>query len=430
MELYYSFSILIVLAAVFAYINARFLKLPSVIGIMVISMLFSIGLVTTGRFFPKTFSGFLNLLSGFDFTELVMGAMLNFLLFAGAIHIRLKDLKEQMWQVLTLSTVSVVISTLVVGYLFHFGMGLIGLQIPLIHCLLFGALISPTDPIAVLSILKQTSVSQSLKTKIAGESLFNDGVALVLFILIRGIAEGSAVDITPKGISLLFIKEALGGITLGVLIGYLGSLMIKQIDDYTVDVLITLAIVMGGYLIAGQLHVSGPLAMVAAGLIVGNFGRDKAMSETSRDYVDRFWELNDEILNAILFLFIGFEVLLIPEWKVYWFPGVIAIIIVLFARYISIIIPARLIKFNKKLSKQSILILVWGGLRGGVSIALASSLSEHTNKNMILTVTYFVVIFSIIIQGLSVGRLTSPRSFSTRRRRVSRKLDRSLGSGL
>ncbi|WP_222165804.1 cation:proton antiporter [Edaphocola aurantiacus] len=430
MELYYSFSILIVLAAVFAYINARFLKLPSVIGIMVISMLFSIGLVTTGRFFPKTFSGFLNLLSGFDFTELVMGAMLNFLLFAGAIHIRLKDLKEQMWQVLTLSTVSVVISTLVVGYLFHFGMGLIGLQIPLVHCLLFGALISPTDPIAVLSILKQTSVSQSLKTKIAGESLFNDGVALVLFILIRGIAEGSAVDITPKGISILFIKEAVGGITLGIVIGYIGSIMIKQIDDYTVDVLITLAIVMGGYLIAGQLHVSGPLAMVAAGLIVGNYGRDKAMSETSREYVDRFWELNDEILNAILFLFIGFEVLLIPEWKVYWLPGVIAIVIVLFARYISIIIPARLIKFNKKLSKQSILILVWGGLRGGVSIALASSLSEHTNKNMILTVTYFVVIFSIIIQGLSVGRLTGPRSFSTRRRRVSRKLDRTVNPGL
>jgi len=430
MELYYSFSILIVLAAVFAYINARFLKLPSVIGIMVISMLFSIGLVTTGRFFPKTFSGFLNLLSGFDFTELVMGAMLNFLLFAGAIHIRLKDLKEQMWQVLTLSTVSVVISTLVVGYLFHFGMGLIGLQIPLVHCLLFGALISPTDPIAVLSILKQTSVSQSLKTKIAGESLFNDGVALVLFILIRGIAEGSAVDITPKGISILFIKEALGGITLGMVIGYIGSIMIKQIDDYTVDVLITLAIVMGGYLIAGQLHVSGPLAMVAAGLIVGNYGRDKAMSETSREYVDRFWELNDEILNAILFLFIGFEVLLIPEWKVYWLPGVIAIVIVLFARYISIIIPARLIKFNKKLSKQSILILVWGGLRGGVSIALASSLSEHTNKNMILTVTYFVVIFSIIIQGLSVGRLTGPRSFSTRRRRVSRRLDRTVNQGL
>lgn len=430
MELYYSFSILIVLAAVFAYINARFLKLPSVIGIMVISMLFSIGLVTTGRFFPKTFSGFLNLLSGFDFTELVMGAMLNFLLFAGAIHIRLKDLKEQMWQVLTLSTVSVVISTLVVGYLFHFGMGLIGLQIPLVHCLLFGALISPTDPIAVLSILKQTSVSQSLKTKIAGESLFNDGVALVLFILIRGIAEGSAVDITPKGISILFIKEAVGGITLGIVIGYIGSIMIKQIDDYTVDVLITLAIVMGGYLIAGQLHVSGPLAMVAAGLIVGNYGRDKAMSETSRDYVDRFWELNDEILNAILFLFIGFEVLLIPEWKVYWFPGVIAIAIVLFARYISIIIPARLIKFNKKLSKQSILILVWGGLRGGVSIALASSLSEHTNKNMILTVTYFVVIFSIIIQGLSVGRLTGPRPYSARRRRVSRKLDRTVNPGL
>lgn len=429
MELYYSFSILIVLAAIFAYINARFLKLPSVIGIMVISMLFSIGLVTTGRFFPKAFSGFLQLLSGFDFTELVMGAMLNFLLFAGAIHIRLKDLKEQMWQVITLSTVSVIISTLVVGYLFHYVMSLIGLNIPLIHCLLFGALISPTDPIAVLSILKQTKVSKPLQTKIAGESLFNDGVALVLFILLRGIAEGNTIDITPKGISILFLKEALGGISLGLLLGYFGSMMIKQIDDYTVDVLITLAIVMGGYLIAGQLHVSGPLAMVAAGLIVGNFGRDKAMSETSREYVDRFWELNDEILNAILFLFIGFEILLIPEWKMYWMPGLIAIFIVLFARFISIIIPARLIKFNQKLSKQSILILVWGGLRGGVSIALASSLSEYTNKHMILTITYFVVIFSIIIQGLTIGRLTGPRSITTHRRRITKRLDRSLGSG-
>ncbi|RQO30330.1 sodium:proton antiporter [Taibaiella sp. KBW10] len=424
MELYYSFSILIVLAAVFAYINARFLKLPSVIGIMVISMLFSIGLVTTGRFFPKTFSGFLKLLSGFDFTELLMGAMLNFLLFAGAIHIRLKDLKEQMWQVLTLSTVSVIISTIVVGYLFHYGMHLIGLEVPFIHCLLFGALISPTDPIAVLSILKQTKVAKSLQTKIAGESLFNDGVAIVLFILLRGIAEGSGVDVTPKGITLLFVQEAIGGIALGLLLGYFGSLMIKQIDDYTVDVLITLAIVMGGYLIAHELHVSGPLAMVAAGLIVGNFGRDKAMSQTSREYVDRFWELNDEILNAILFLFIGFEVLLIPEWKIYWLPGIIAIVIVLFSRFISIVIPARLIKFKQRLSNQSLIILVWGGLRGGVSIALASSLSETTNKHMILTVTYFVVIFSIIVQGLTVGKLTGPRTFSRRRRMVTRKQDK------
>lgn len=410
MELYYSFSVLIVLAAIFSYINARFLKLPSTIGIMVIAMISSLGLVATGQFFPKTFESFLNLFSGFDFTEILMGALLNFLLFAGAIHIRINDLKEQRLVVLLFSTVSVVISTFVVGGILFYLLYFLNFNVPFIQCLLFGALISPTDPIAVLGILKKANVSKALETKIAGESLFNDGIAVVMFIVINNIANGQNVNISFGGISMLLLKEAVGGIALGAILGYVGSLMIKQIDDYKVDVLITLAIVMGGYLVAHQFHMSGPLAMVSAGLVVGNFGRSKAMSETSRDYLDKFWELTDEVMNAILFLFMGFEILLIAEIKDYWAIGCITILIVLFARMISILIPVKLITFKReKFTRKAIVILIWGGLRGGVSIALASSIDPDLHKSLFLTITYFVVVFSIIVQGLSIGKVVQSK---------------------
>jgi CPA1 family monovalent cation:H+ antiporter len=410
MELYYSFSVLIVLAAVFSYINARFLKLPPTIGILVIAMITSLGLVASGNIFPKTFEKFLSLIRGINFTEILMGAMLNFLLFAGAIHIRLKDLSEQRLPVIVFSTISVIISTFVVGYLLYFFLPYFELQVPLVQCLVFGALISPTDPIAVLSILKQAGVPKSLETKVAGESLFNDGMAVVVFIIMLRIAQGQEVDLSFKSISLLLLKEAVGGFTFGLLLGFIGSSMIKRIDDYKVDVLITLAIVMGGYLVAHQFHMSGPLAMVAAGLVVGNYGRNNAMSEVSRDYLDKFWELNDEVLNAILFLFIGFELLLIPNMGIYWKIGCISIFIVLFARFASIIIPTKIVPFkHNKFTRKSIVILVWGGLRGGVSIALALSIDERLNKNLFLSITYFVVVFSIIVQGLTIGKLTKPR---------------------
>lgn len=409
MELYYSFSVLIVLAAIFSYINARFLKLPPTIGIMVIAMITSLGLVASGNIFPKTFERFLNLIRGINFTEILMGAMLNFLLFAGAIHIRLEDLREQRLPVIVFSTISVIISTFVVGYLLYFLFPYFDLQVPLIQCLVFGALISPTDPIAVLSILKQAGVPKSLETKVAGESLFNDGMAVVIFIIMLAVAQGQEVDISFKSISLLLLKEALGGFVLGLVLGFIGSSMIKRIDDYKVDVLITLAIVMGGYLIAHQFHMSGPLAMVAAGLVVGNYGRNNAMSAVSRDYLDKFWELNDEVLNAILFLFIGFELLLIPHMGIYWKIGCISIFIVLFARFVSIIIPTKIVPFkHNKFTRKSVIILVWGGLRGGVSIALALSIDERLNKSLFLAITYFVVVFSIIVQGLTVGKLTKP----------------------
>ncbi|MET7254118.1 cation:proton antiporter [Dyadobacter fermentans] len=407
MELYYSFSALIVLSAIFSYLNSRFLKLPPSIGVMVIALMVSLGLIATDSIFPRTFIGISTLIASVDLTEILMGAMLNFLLFAGAIHLHLEDLREQRLPVIIFSTVSVVISTFVIGFLIYYILPLMGIGIPLIQCLVFGALISPTDPIAVLGILKQAGVPKSLETKIAGESLFNDGMAVVVFILMLALARGEEVNTSFAGIAGLFVKEALGGILLGLLLGFLGSKMMYRVDGYNVHVLITLAIVMGGHLAAQALHMSGPLAMVAAGLVVGNYGKNPgAVSDTERDYIDKFWELIDEILNAILFLIIGFELLLIPDMKQYGWAGLVAIVVVLSARFISIYIPVKLIPFKARFGKKSITILVWGGLRGGVSIALALSIDQHLNKDLLLAITYFVVLFSIIVQGLTVGKLT------------------------
>jgi CPA1 family monovalent cation:H+ antiporter len=411
MELYYSFSALIVLSALFSYLNARLLKLPPSIGIMVIALMVSLGLIATDSIFPHTFERITNLIASVDLTEILMGAMLNFLLFAGAIHIHLEDLKEQRTPIVVFSTVSVVISTFVIGFLMFHVLGMLDMPIPFIQCLVFGALISPTDPIAVLGILKQANVPKSLQTKIAGESLFNDGMAVVVFIIMLALARGENVNTSFSGITMLLAKEALGGIVLGLLLGFIGSQMIYRVDGYNVHVLITLAIVMGGHLAAQALHMSGPLAMVAAGLMVGNYGKYLGgVSESERDYIDKFWELIDEILNALLFLIIGFELLLIPDLKQYVSVGALAVMVVLFARFISIWIPVRLIPFKKKFGRKSITILVWGGLRGGVSIALALSIDPGLNKDILLAITYFVVLFSIIVQGLTVGKLTAKMS--------------------
>ncbi|MDQ1139251.1 cation:proton antiporter [Pedobacter agri] len=405
MELYYSFSVLIVLASFFSYLNLRYLKLPSTIGIMIIAMLSSIVLVFTGSLFPKTFDHFSTLLQDVDFTEVLMGAMLNFLLFAGAIHINLVDLREQRAPVIIFSTVSVVISTFAVGALLFYVMPLFGFQIPFIYALLFGALISPTDPIAVMGVLKDANVKKSLETKVAGESLFNDGVAVVIFAVILQLAQGSDIDLSFTNISWLLIKEALGGFLLGTLLGIGASNAMRKIDDYKVSVLITLSVVMGGYLIAHSIHISGPLTMVAAGIVIGNYGKRTAMSAVTKDYLNKFWELIDEILNAILFLFIGFELLIIHNITDYWLIGICCILIVLFSRFLSIYIPVRLIPFKNKFSSGTIKVLVWGGLRGGVSIALVLSMDEGPYKPLLVGITYFVVVFSIIVQGLTVGKL-------------------------
>lgn len=413
MELYYTFSILIVIATIFSYINIRFLKLPATIGIMVIAMIVSIFLVFIGNLITTgPLQDFSKLIGSLNFSEILMNGMLNFLLFAGAIHININDLKEQRLPVMIFSTLSVIISTFVIGFALYFLLNRLlpmvdlHLEIPFIYCLLFGSLISPTDPIAVLSILKEAKVSKSVETKVAGESLFNDGVAVVVFAVILKLAQGESVDLSFTNISWLFIKEAVGGFLVGLLLGYVAAKAMKNANDYKVSVLITLSVVMGGSLIVHPMHISGPLAMVAAGLIIGESKRKRKESEeNATNHVGDFWELLDEVFNAILFLFIGFELLLIPNLHNYWLIGCICIVVVLFARYISIKIPTLIIPFKEKFSSGTIKILVWGGLRGGVSIALALSIAEGPFKQVLIAATYFVVVFSIIVQGLTIGKL-------------------------
>ncbi|AZA52837.1 cation:proton antiporter [Chryseobacterium sp. G0201] len=411
MELYYSFSALIVLASIFAYLNYRFLKLPSTIGIMVIAIVVSIILVSFGEtFLPRTFWHLHDLMSGIDFTEVLMGAMLNFLLFAGGIHINIDDLKEQFRPVVIFSTAGVVISTFVVGFGMFYLLPFLGINLPFIYCLLFGALISPTDPVAVLSILKQANVSKSLETKVAGESLFNDGMAVVIFSVVLQLAIGKEVDLGLESIGLLLLKEAGGGLLLGIVLGWVTSRLMREVDDYIISVLVTLSVVMGGYLIARQMHISGPLTMVAAGLFMGNFNVRFKMKSITQDYLIKFWELIDEILNAVLFLFIGFELLMIKDLKHFIVPGLVAIVIVLLARVISIWGPTKLMKTT--FSPQTVKVLVWGGIRGGVSIALAMSIPKSEYSEIILSITYCVVVFSIIVQGLTIAKVANPNKIA------------------
>ncbi|SMP03616.1 cation:proton antiporter [Chryseobacterium profundimaris] len=411
MELYYSFSALIVLASIFSYLNYRFLKLPSTIGIMVIAIVVSIFLVSFGEtVLPKTFGHLHNLMSSIDFTEVLMGAMLNFLLFAGGIHVNIDDLKEQLRPVIIFSTLGVVISTFVVGFGMFYILPFLGIELPFIYCLLFGALISPTDPVAVLSILKQARVSKSLETKVAGESLFNDGVAVVVFTVVLQLAIGNEVDLGVESIGLLLMKEAGGGLLLGVILGWVTSRLMREVDDYIISVLVTLSVVMGGYLIARQMHISGPLTMVAAGLFMGNFNIKFKMKSITQDYLIKFWELIDEILNAVLFLFIGFELLVIRDLSHFMIPGLAAIVVVLAARLVSIYGPTRFMK--RTFSPQTVKVLVWGGIRGGVSIALALSIPKNEYSTAVLSITYCVVVFSIVVQGLTIGKLANPKKIA------------------
>lgn len=408
MELYYTFSVLIVLASFFAYLNVRFLKLPGTIGIMIIAMLVSVAIRLVGdQYFPETTKEFFELIKEFDFTEILMGAMLNFLLFAGALHINVSDLRDHKWPILTYASVSVVLSALIIAGLFYTVAPMLGMEIPFIYCLLFGTLISPTDPIVVLGILKEAKVPKMIETKITGESLFNDGVAVVMFAVVLKMATDTDFDASFASVSKLFLLEAGGGVLLGALLGFTASNVMKKIDDYKVSVLITLSIVMGGFLIAKELHFSSPLAMVIAGLIIGNYGKKVAMSETTRDYLSKFWELIDEILNAILFLFIGFELLMLPDLQEQLLLGVIAIFICLLARTLAIFIPAQTILRKNTYSKGSLITMVWGGIRGGVSIALVMSIPNSVGdiKDVLLEVTYIVVLFSIVVQGLTVGKV-------------------------
>ena len=402
-------AFLLTLAAIFSYINFRFLKLPTTIGIMLIAMLISISLVVLGHCgFESIQNKATVVLEGIDFNKALMHGMLSFLLFSGALHVNLEDLDQHKWIISILATFGVVMSTFIVGSIAWIVFWLIGLKLPFIYCLLFGSLIAPTDPIAVIGILKKAGVPKSLETKITGESLFNDGVAVVVFLVIMGIVTGGH-DVTAGHIMLLFVEEAIGGVLFGLAIGWLAYQMLKSVDNYQVEVLLTLALVMGGYAFARVIHVSGPIAMVVAGIFIGNRGRLFAMSENTREHLDSFWELMDEILNAVLFLLIGLEILVLTIKGNYLIAGLIMIPVVLLARFISVGIPVTFMRRIRDFSPHAVKIMTWGGLRGGISVALALSIPNGPEREALLTVTYIIVIFSILVQGLTIERFVSSK---------------------
>ena len=406
---YHIISVLVFLTAVFAYINDRWIKWAPTIGIMVIALLFSVLIVIGGFLFPGVSPDAFWLVSNINFGQVLMKIMLSFLLFAGSLHIDANKLKKEFWPVMVLATIGTFISTFLVSVMAYYLFAAFGMQVPYIYCLLFGGLISPTDPIAVMGILKLAGIPKSLELKIAGESLFNDGVAVVVFLTIFEVAANGAGNFSIANTALLFLREAGGGVLFGALLGYLAHFLIKSIDNYRVEVLITLTVVMCGYSVADHFHLSGPLAIIIAGIILGTKGKTEGLSETSKDYLGKFWDLLDEIFNAVLFLLIGLEMLVIKIDPVIMGIGAVMIVLVLLARYLSVIFPVLFLKIWFPFEKNAVLILTWGGLRGGISVALALSLPQAMHRDQFVLITYMIVIFSIIIQGLTIGRVARGR---------------------
>ena len=397
-------SILIVLAAAFGAINYLFFKLPNAIGILVVSQLASLGMVVIDALLPDMGieDTVRTTVTGVDFSQALLEGMLGLLLFAGALHVKLSDLQKQWSLILLMATLGVALSTLVFGVGAHLMFGL-----PLLVALVFGSLISPTDPVAVLGVLRAANLKKSLETKIAGESLFNDGVGYVVFLILVGLAlpsdHGHGSGISDAAI--LFVQEAVGGAVIGLFLGWLVFRVMRQIDDYPLEVLLTLALAFGGYQLSVWLHVSAPIMAVCAGLLIGDIGAKHGMSAETRDYVDAFWKLIDEILNAVLFLMIGFEVFAVTFDFDVLITGVLSIGLALLARFAAVFIPVFLLQRRQEFSNGIVPIMTWGGLKGGISVALALSLPDSEWKPMILAATYVVVIFSIIVQGLTIAPL-------------------------
>lgn len=406
MESYLIITILVFLAALFGYINVRFLKFPASIGLMFITIVFTLIIFGVSYFDDTLLNVETSIISSIDFRAVLLDVMLSFLLFAGALHTNFEQLRVQRWPVFVFATLGVLTSTFLVGTGVFYILQFLGFAVDYIYCLLFGALISPTDPIAVLGILKKAGAPKNLESKIVGESLFNDGVGVVIFLTIYGIADGGAEHSGSLDILKLFGQEVLGGVALGLVIGWITYKLMRTIDDYNTEVIITLASVMMGTAIAQHFHLSAPLAMVTAGLLVGNETmRAGAMSELTETYVDKFWELIDILLNTILFVLIGMEILILTFQTGYLLAGLITVPVVLFCRYLSLLLPIKFFKNRLNFAPKTNLIMTWGGLRGGISIALALGLTAQMHRELFLVITYIVVVFSILIQGLTVGKL-------------------------
>ena len=403
-------AILVGLTALFGYINHRFLRLPHTIGLVVIALAASLSIIGFDLIQPSVHIAqrVTGVLRQIDFNETLMHGMLSFLLFAGALHADFSAFKTRRLTIGVMAVLGTLISTFVVGTMMWFLMGVFEIEIPFIWALVFGALISPTDPVAVLSLFKTVDVPDTLQAKMAGESLFNDGVGVVLFTVVVAIALAGGEDGGGMGavdIIELFLTEAGGGAVLGLAAGYLGYRAMYGIDEPSLEVLITLALVMVTYALALALHMSGPIAMVVAGLFIGNRGVKYAMSERTRDYVLTFWTLIDEILNSVLFLLIGLEVLVVAESIDHLEVALLAIPVTLVARTLSVSIPIAILSRWETFTKGAVPVLIWGGLRGGIAVALALSLPDVEYKATILSITYGVVLFSIIVQGLTVKPL-------------------------
>jgi monovalent cation:H+ antiporter, CPA1 family len=404
MTVFQIIALLFTLTALFSYINYRYIKLPATIGVMLIALLVSLALIVIGLFVPWLEEDARGLLTRIDFDNTLMQGMLCFLLFAGALHIDLNDLSKQKSVIASLAFVGLGISVFIFGTLIYFILGWLGIELEYVWCLLFGALLSPTDPVAVIGILKQAKVPRGMEVQIAGESLFNDGIGVVVFLVLSEIAV-TGHQISAGHIGMLFLEEAVGGVLFGLVVGWITYRMLKSVDNYQVEVMLTLALVMGGYALASAIHVSGPIAVVVAGLFIGNHGRRFAMSESTRTHLDGFWELTDEILNALLFVLIGLEVLVLSFGGNLIVAGLLAIPAILLARWVSVALPVSLLKRWRTFTPGTISILTWGGLRGGISVALALSLPPGREREIILAVTYTVVIFSILAQGLTLKQV-------------------------
>ncbi len=396
----------LVVTAILAYLNQRFVGLPTTISVMATALALSLLLVALDALgVAHGLRGYEeSLLRSIDFSNVLMQGMLSLLLFAGALHVDLSELHSYRWQVGVLAVFGTLLSTLVVATTMWWVMPWMGLPMPLLYCLLFGALISPTDPIAVIGILKSAGAPKNLELVIAGESLFNDGVGVVVFSLLLGmLASGESPTLSQGG--ALLLREAGGGLAFGLVLGYLTFRLLRSIDHYQVEVLLTLAAVMGGYALATRLHVSGPLAMVVAGVLIGNHGRSLAMSDVTRHHVDLFWELIDAILNAVLFVLIGMEVIVIHFANGIAAATLAAVSVTLFARGLSVGLPVTLGRRAFRLPSGAGTVLTWGGLRGGISVALALSLPLGPERETLLALTYCVVVFSILVQGMTIGRV-------------------------